>query len=125
MNRADITATPSLVGQQSPTEQRISTAADERITDRMVLVLAGGPIFQPTVQFGIVQALRCWPFLPLSFTAIAVGMGLAFAFFAGALSLLMALREWHPFLIGVATFFACGSVVYFTAAAWSFYHRRL
>jgi hypothetical protein len=135
MNRANITTTPSPVAMQSPMEQRITTVADERITDhipaderitdRLVHAPSRWAMFRPATLFGRVQALRRWLARPEHrFTVWTAGMGMAFAFLAGKITLIMALRERHPFLIGVASFFACGSIAYFSAAAWSFFRMR-
>jgi hypothetical protein len=141
MNRTDITNARELAARQPPIEQCITTAADlrltaderitdrrpadERITDRIEIAPLRWPMFRPAVLIGRVQTFRRWLAQPEHrFTVWTAGMGLAFAFFACKIALLMALREWHPFLLGVASFFACGSVAYFTAAVWSFYHQR-
>jgi hypothetical protein len=138
MNRMDITGCREFVARQPPVEQRITTAgkagmtaderitdhrsADERITDRIGNAPPRRSSLWPAVLIGKVVMFRRWLTEPQHrFTLWAVGMGLAFVFFAGKITLIMALRKWHPFLIAVASFFACGSVACFTAASWSFY----
>jgi len=122
MNRTDITTDPRSTADERITDQR---PTDERFMEPIKVVLPRRSIFRRATLIERVLTFRRWLREPQHrFTVSAVGMGLAFAFLAGKITLIMALREWHPFLIAVASFFACGSVAYFTAAAWSVYRRR-
>src|SRR5258708_2739626 len=110
MNRTAITSAPEPLAHQS-LDHRITDhiPSEERITVSSASIPSRLRYFRRASLADMILALQQRLIRrPVGFTTTGVIMGLAFAFFAGKITLIMALGEWHPFLIGVASFFACG-----------------